>query len=116
MIESTGIGDDSNEDTLRAMVSDFYSRRMRSAAILVWVNFLFFFTLAIISIVQFSKAEQTRSQIMYAALFVCFMQFSTLAKILAWLVIQRNSIKRATARLEVQLADISRKLEKQPGA
>lgn len=113
MIGNTGAYDDSREDTLRSMLSDFYSRRMLSTAILVWANFLFFLALAVVSAVLFFKTDQTQYQIMYAALFVCFMQWSTLGKIFAWQVIHKNSLKREIVRLGIRLADISRKLEKE---
>ena len=116
MIENTGTYDDSREDTLRSMISDFYSRRMLSTAILVWVNFLLFLALAIVSAVLFFRTDRTQYQIMYAALFVCFMQWSTLGKIFAWQVIHKNSIKREIVRMGIRLADISQKLQRQSGA
>ena len=62
--------DDSKEETLRAMARDFYSRRLLSTAILVWGWAIVFIALAAYSALQFFKADQTKEQIMFAALFI----------------------------------------------
>ena len=61
--------DDSKEETLRAIGRDFYSRSFRSAAIFAWAWSIAFIALAVYSAMQFFKADQTRGQIMYAAMF-----------------------------------------------
>jgi len=106
MIED--VYDDSKEDTLRSMLTEFYSRRMLSTAILVWANFLFFLILAVISAALFFQTDQTKYQIMYAAVFICFLQWSTLTKIFAWQVTHKNSIKREIKRLEIRVAELAR--------
>ena len=103
--------DNTKEDSLRSMLSEFYSRKMRSTAILVWANFLFFLALAIISGILFFKADQTKYQIMYAAFFICFAQWSTLTKIFAWQVTHKNSITREIKRLEMRIAELSQTVE-----
>ena len=99
--------DESKEDTLCSMAHDFYNRKMLSIIIVTWVYFLVFLALAVFSGIKFFKAEQTRYQIMHAAIFVCCTQFFTLIKIFAWQMIHRNSLKRAIKRLELRIADLS---------
>jgi hypothetical protein len=113
-IDDAGLYNDSGEDSLRSMLSEFYSRRMLPTAILVWVCLLFFLALAAVSAVLFFRTDETRSQIMYAAIFVCFMHWASLMKVFAWQVIHKNSIKRAIKRLEIQLVTVCRLLERTP--
>jgi len=110
MIENTGAYDDSREDTLRSMVSLFYSRKMLSTAVLVWAYFIIILVPAVFSGIQFFKTDQTKDQIMYAAIVVCCVQFIALIKVFAWQMIHRNSIKREIKRVEIRLAEINETL------
>jgi hypothetical protein len=102
-----GTYDDSREDTYRSMVRDFYSRKMLSTAILVWGFGIAFFAGAAYSGVAFLRTDQGKSQIMYAALFICFVHGIGLMKIFAWEMIHRNSIKREVKRLELRIAELT---------
>jgi len=99
--------DDSREETLRAMLRDFYSRRLLSTAILVWVWGILFIALAAYSAMQFFKADQTQGQIMYAALFIVGAHGVGLMKIFAWEMVHRQSIRRDLKRLELRVAELS---------
>jgi hypothetical protein len=103
--------DDSKEDTLRAMVGQFYNKKMLSTVILVWAYGLVFMALAIFSGVKFFRAGDIRSQIMYAGLFLCGVQMVALIKIFAWQMIHRNSIKREIKRLEIRVAELKETVE-----
>ena len=72
--------DDSREDSIRSMVSEFYSRKMLSTVIIVWVNFLVFFGLAVLCAVMFFGTGVVKDLIMYAALFVCCLHMAMLSK------------------------------------
>jgi hypothetical protein len=102
--------DDAQEDTFRTMLSDFYSRKMLSIVILVWVWALIFIAGAIGSAVMFFGSDQIKDQIMYAALFVCLVLFVGFVKVLAWQMIARNSIKREIKRLELRVAELAQAL------
>jgi uncharacterized membrane protein YbjE (DUF340 family) len=104
--------DDSREDSIRSMVGDFYSRRMLSIAVLVWVWAILFAVGAGYSAVKFFAADQTKDQIMYAALFVCLVQFVGLMKVFAWQMLARNSVKREIKRLELRVAELAQALDK----
>jgi hypothetical protein len=62
--------DISREDTILSMAKDFYSRKMLSTAILVWAFGIIFFAGAAYCAMQFLKTDNTKSQIMYAAIFI----------------------------------------------
>jgi uncharacterized membrane protein YbjE (DUF340 family) len=95
------------EDTLRGMARDFYNRKMLSSIILVWVYFLIFMGLAVYSANEFFRADNTRTQIMYAAIFTICIQMFGLVKIFAWQMIHKNSIKREIKRLEIRIAELN---------
>jgi hypothetical protein len=95
------------EDSYLAMVSEFYSRKHLETALIVWGNFLLFFALGIGCAVMFFLSSIVRDQIMYAALFVCFMQWSTLIKVYAWQVMQKIQVKREIKRLELRVAELT---------
>ena len=92
--------DELKEDSIWTMASDFYSRKLLSAAILVWVWAIVFMAGIIYSSILFFRADQTKSQIMYAALFVCCFQGICLMKILGGQMIHRQGIKRAIKKLK----------------
>ncbi len=88
------------DDSIWTMASDFYSRKLLSAAILVWVWAIIFFAGSVYCGVEFYKTDQTKSQIMYAALFVCCFQGICLMKVLGGQMIHRQGIKRAIKKLK----------------
>lgn len=80
LIDSPGKYDNVSADLLRAMMKDRYNRRLRNSAILFSLYCAFFFALGIAGAVMFFQAEQTKYQIMYASVFVYFMQRAALVK------------------------------------
>ncbi len=98
--------DESKEDMLRSIAVDFCSRRFRSAVILVWAWSIMFIALATYGAMQFFKEDQTRGQIMYAALFILGVHGVGLMKILAWGLLFRFSIRRDLKRLELTVAEL----------
>jgi hypothetical protein len=99
--------DESREDTYVSMVRDFYSRKMWSTAIFIWVWGMLFFAGAAYCAFKFSNANQTKSQIMYAAIFICFVQGISVMKNFAFQMIHRHSIKREIKRLELRIAELN---------
>ena len=96
------VGDTCNEppeDSIWSMVRDFYSGKMLSVAVLVWMWGIVFFAGAVYCTVRYFGTDQTKSQILYAALFVCCFNGICLMKILGWQMIHRRGIKREIKRL-----------------
>lgn len=105
MIEDTY--DDSNEDTLRSMIRECYSKSMLWVVINVYAWFFIFLAPTIIHAVQFFRTDQVRYQIMYAAIFVCCFLSIGFVKVFGWVMIQRHSIRREIKRLELRIAELS---------
>ena len=103
--------DDSKEETLRGIVREFYSRRLLSTVILVWGWAIAFIALAAYSATQFFKVDQTRGQIMYAALFLIGAYGVGLMKIFAWEMLHRSSIRRDLRRVELRVAELGEMLK-----
>ena len=109
MLEDTY--DDSKEDSYRAMVRDFFSERMRWVMITVYAWFFIFMVPIIISIIFFFMTDQTKYQIMYATIFVCCTLCIGFLKVLAWVMLQRHSIKREIKRLELRIAELTQTIK-----
>jgi len=100
--------DPSRENLVLSMIKDFYSRKMLSIVILVWVWAILFCAGAVYCGIQFMHADQTKSQIMYAALFIVFVEGVALMKIFAWQMIVKNAVSREIKRLELRVAELAK--------
>ena len=92
--------DELKDDSIWSMARDFYGPKMRSTATLVWICAIIFFAAAAYFGAKFLQTDQTKSQIMFAALFVCCFQGICLMKNLGSQVIHRQGIKRAIKKLK----------------
>lgn len=99
-----GTYDETRADTIWSMAGDFYNRKMISMIVFIWGWGLVIMAVTIFSAVKFFNVEQTKYQIMFAAIFICGCQFIALLKIFAWQLIHRNGIKREIKRLELRIA------------
>ncbi len=107
ILDDEGYQDD-RENTFRTMLGDFYNRKMLFTATFIWVWGIAVMAGAAFCVVRFFNAEQTIDHVMYAALFVCCIQFLALTKIFAWQLIHRNGILREIKRLELRIAELSK--------
>ncbi|MCL5281773.1 MAG: hypothetical protein M1376_17885 [Planctomycetes bacterium] len=99
--------DDAREDTIRSMLSEFYSRKMAATSAMIWVISVLFLAGAIYSAVAFFRTPETKYQIMYATIFTsCFIVMG-LMKIFAWQVLHKNSLKREIKRLELRMTELA---------
>jgi len=103
--------DTSREEGILSMARDFYSRQMRSTAIMVWFWGIAFFALAAHGTIQFFGTDQTRTQILGAALFIVGCLGIGMMKIFAWEMIHRHSIKRDLKRLELRVVELTETLK-----
>jgi hypothetical protein len=97
---------DSKEDNLLSMVGQLYSRKMLSSLIAHGAYSLVFIALAVFSGVKFFQTQQGQYQIMYAAIFVCCIQFVVLRKNIYWQMLHKNSISREIKRLEIRIEEL----------
>ncbi len=98
--------DDAREDTLRITLQDHYKAKMRRTAIGCAVYCCFFYALGIVCGVMLLRAGETRYQIMYAALFLFFMQRAALVKTIGWQLLNKQGVEREVKRLELRIAEL----------
>jgi len=102
IIDSPGEYDGSKEDTYLEIAREFFDRKNRTSVIIFFAHFFFFLALAILSGILFLITDRTKYQIMYAALFVCFVLISYLIKIFGCVMGSKNSIQRGIKKLEIR--------------
>jgi uncharacterized membrane protein YciS (DUF1049 family) len=78
---------------------------------MVWVWAIIFIAGSVYTGVQFFKTDQTRYQIMYAALFICCFVGTGLMKVFAWVMVNKHSLKREIKRLELAIAELAQTVE-----
>ena len=71
---------------------------------------LVFTVLAFLSIFWFFDAQTVRDQIMFATIFMTCIVIVLAMKIWFWMVMNRHATTREIKRLEIQVAELSRKL------
>ncbi len=95
------------EDTLRSFLRELYGRKMASTIVAAWGIALIYVAVAVWSAVRFFGAADTRSQIMWAAIFLaCFMAIG-LIKVFAIMMVHRQSVRREIRRLEAKVAELA---------
>ena len=99
--------DDSKEDTLLSMVGQLYSRKMFSSFIAHAAYSSIFIALAIFCGVKYFRTNNLQFQIMYAAIFVCSVEFVILRKNIYWQMLHKNSISREIKKLELRIAELN---------
>jgi len=107
--------DESKED-LRSMAKEAFSKKMRWVIVNCYAWFFVLLVPIIISVIQFFKTDQTKSQIMYAAIFVCCTLSICFLKVLWWVMLVRHSIKREIKRLELRVAELAQKFDERKNA
>jgi uncharacterized membrane protein len=98
--------DDSKEVTMRSWFGDFYGKKMRFVMVDVFVCYFICLVLIIFIVIKFFVTDQTRYQIMHAAIFVCCNIWMGFVSVFAWVMMQRPSISRKIKRLELRIAEL----------
>ena len=107
IIDSPPEYDESKEDTLLSMVGQLYSRKMLPSFIVHGIYSLPFIVLAVFCGVRFFNTQQIQSQVMYAVLFICCIQFVIFSKVKYWQMLHKNNISREIKRLELRIAELN---------
>ena len=99
--------DYSREDTLLSMVGQLYSQKMVPSMIVHLAYSLPFIAGAVFCGIKFFKTDQTQYQIMYAAIFVCCIQFCIFSKAKYWQMLYKINTSREIKRLELRIAELT---------
>jgi hypothetical protein len=98
--------DESKEDTMLQWFIDGYSKRMRWITFGVCASYFILLVPIIISVIQFFKTDQTKYQIMYAAIFIFCSHWIGFESVFAWVMMQRPRISRERKRLELCITEL----------
>lgn len=95
-----------------SLVSTFRGEMMKFA-IMTWAWLIVFVFCAVGCFMAFEAAESTKSQLMFMAFFIISIMGTVLIKLWYWQVWNRYSVVREVKRLELRIAELTEKLEKQ---
>ncbi len=98
------------EASIHEMVIEVFRGRHRWLNVFILIMSWVIFGLLVVAGRQFFLAESTQAMIAWATGLLCGVMWLVLMKIWFWLEIHKNSITREIKRLELQLANLSRKL------
>ena len=102
-----GTYDDSKEDTLLSMVGQLYSEKMFPSMIVHFAYSLPFIVGAVFCGIKFFQTDLTQYQIMYAAIFVCCIEFCIFSKSKYWQMLYKINISREIKRLELRIVELT---------
>jgi glucose uptake protein GlcU len=99
-----------NEQSISQMVIDSFRSRHRWCVMLVFTIGTVLFLLEFVVAYQFFQAETTRAMIAWATGFIVCVIIMYMLKVWYWLELNKNSLAREIKRLELELANLSRRL------
>ena len=99
-----------NEQSIPQMVIDSFRSRHRWLAVTVFTMGTGIFLLEFVVVYQFFHTESTREMIAWATGFVVGAIWIAMMKVAYWLELNKNSLAREIKRLELELANLSRRL------
>jgi hypothetical protein len=99
--------DNFEEDSLLSMVGQLYSKRMFNSFIAHFLYGLPFMIGAVYCGIKFFKTDQSQFHIMYAAIFVCCIQFCIFSKAKYWQMLYKINTSREIKRLELRIAELN---------
>ncbi len=99
-----------NEQSIPQMVIDSFRSRHRWFIVLVFTIGTVIGLLEFVVAYQFFHAESTREMIAWATGFVVGVIAIAMMKVWYWLELNKNSLAREIKRLELELANLSRRL------
>lgn len=98
--------DETREDTLRVSLKEHYKAKMRRTVIGFSIYCCVFYGLGIACGVMLLRTGDTRYQILFAALFLFFMQRAALVKTIGWQMLNKQGVEREVKRLEFRIAEL----------
>ena len=103
--------DEKHEGTALGMLTEFYSRKFLSTAIVVWANAIVMTGVAVLCAVLFFRTDVVKEEILYATIVMGAFIWIASIKMFAWMAINRNSIAREVKRLEIRVLELTRAIE-----
>jgi hypothetical protein len=112
IIDDQGEYDESKESSMYSYLRDFYSKKMLWVLLNTFIMYSICLVLMIFCAFKFFQTDETRYQIMYAAIFICFNAWMGFVGVFAWVMVQRPSISRGIKRLDLRIAELNETVKK----
>ena len=101
----------SNDEGLRSIVRDFYTRKQLVSVALAWPLAFAAIGLAIYSGIHFFQTDETKWQIVCAALFIVGVHEFGMIRTFVWQMAHRQNLKRDLKRLELRVVELRETLK-----
>ncbi len=111
IIDSPMDFDESTEETIRSYLRDCFSKQVRWVTITFFVLFCVSLVPLTFSGIQFFRVDETKMQILYAAVFTCSWLTICILEIWAMVIVQKNSLRREIKRLELCIAELNERVK-----
>lgn len=98
------------EQSISQMVLDSFRTRHRWLVALVFVSTTGLFLVDILAAYQFFQAESMRAMIAWATVFVFLGTWIAMLKVWYWMELNKNSLTREIKRMELEVANLSRRV------
>jgi len=102
------------EQSIPQMVIDSFRSRHRWLVVVAFTEATVLSLLEFVVAYKFFHAESTREMIAWATGFVSFLFVIAMIKIWYWMELNKNSLAREIKRVELELANLSRRLSNDP--
>jgi glucose uptake protein GlcU len=103
-----------NEQSLSQMVIDSFRTRHRWLVVLIFTVGSVLFLLEFVVAYQFFHAESAREMTAWSTGFIVCALVIAMIKVWYWLELNKNALAREIKRLELELANLSRRLPNPP--
>ena len=98
------------DDSLRSVIADAYSGKLRWMGILATFWQLVFFVIWVYAAVRFFGVTDGDPQVFWATIFLMTGMMVSMIKMMHWMMINRNRIVREVKRLELEVARMAKRL------
>jgi len=105
IIDNSSKYDESKEGTVRVWLQDAYSKRMRWVLLNVCVCYFICGLPALLSAIGFFITNETKYQILCAAVFLFCSHWIGFVSVFGWVMMQGPRINREIKRLELRIAE-----------
>ena len=105
------VDDFDSEPSLFEMLIETFRGKHRWLVFMSIFWTLVFMVLAVLSVIQFFKAEETRDLLMWAAASAFFLSGVSMMKVWFWMELNKNAVTREIKRLELQIARLASRLK-----
>jgi len=107
IIDSPDQYGDTREDSLSRWFADGWKRSPTWVMAGVWTQYITLVIPAVITAIMFFRADNIRSQLMHASIFLFCNMWIGFITVFGWIMIQRPNLRREIRRLELRIVELN---------